>query len=114
MQPHIKGSDSTTSQQVPLPPQPGNISITKPLGEPQDSDLVCAIKHLLKVEKELFLPDFKFSTEEGPVCHNYKLLQQTKSNLEGLVKGPRRCVLNYGSKFKSTGELRKIIEKHPR
>ena len=100
---------------VPLPPKPNTPPIEKP-AIPPPVNLVEVIQKLLKISEPLQEPKFRFETSQEAASYNFELLQCHKFDLESLLHSNdgTRSVTTYGSEFKTTPQLERLLHKHPR
>ena len=72
------------------------------------------IKHLLTIESTLIEPELKFEVLDTAAESNWQLLSSNDFNLEDLLHRNGQSVTYYGSEFKSTNDLEKLLAFHPR
>ena len=96
-----------------LPPK----HLFPPISKPENSylkDIHLKIKHLLTIESTLIQPELKFEVSDEAAEFNWLLLSSNDFNLEDLLHRNGQSVTCYGSEFKPTNELEKLLAFHPR
>ena len=72
------------------------------------------ISKLLKEEKDLYSPLFKFEVSEEAAEFNWNLLSSEKFNIEKVLNPKETCTTSFGSEFKEIKELESLLHLHPR
>ena len=81
----------------------------------KSESLPLLVKELLEeAEEKLHPPLFRFDVSPDAASHNWELLSNNNYNLEALLNPTKQCATSYGSEFKSSDKLEKLLKFHPR
>ena len=109
-----KSGETKETTIVQLPPKPTGIPKKCP-AELVKLDLVHELKTLLLQKGALHPPRFRFDISPEAAQYNLNLLKLTKFDLESLLNDRQKpSITNYGSEFKPTVNLAKLLQHHPR
>jgi hypothetical protein len=100
-----------------LPPRPEHKPLPRPTKNKcsqEDHDMIRHISELLHTVSEMQPPQFEFDPTSEAADHNFKLLQSNNFHLEQLLNNPRNSVTAYGSEFKETDQIKKLLGHHHR
>ena len=105
-----------------IPPIPPDLAAKHPVPKPTfhdpfhvDADFPRILDELLTtIDDPLVKPAFNFSVSKEAATENWNLLEDNDYDLHGLLNGGERSATTYGSEFKSTKELERLMGRHPR